>query len=89
MFCLWQLLYQVLFKYHEGFLSYGPMFKFLHDADDDDVNNCANADDKALTIARLFLPKTDELKTTKEIHESNHEDDQLQLSNVNLRRTFA
>ena len=51
---------QALFEYHEGGLSYGPMFKLLHDADD--VNNCANADDKAFKIARLFLPKTDELK---------------------------
>ena len=44
---------------------------------------------RLLTIARLFLPKTDELKTTKEIHESNHEDDQLQWSSVNWKPTPA
>ena len=36
-----------------------------------------------------FPSKTDEIKTTKETHESNHEDDQLQLSNVNLGPTYA
>ena len=36
-------------------LSYGQMFKFLHDADD--ANDCANVDDKVLTKARIFLQK--------------------------------